>query len=71
MQVILLKNYKPHTRVLKKGAELGVTNEEGTKLIAKGIAKNVTEEYNENIIKKREELAVENEAAKEEGKQKK
>lgn len=59
MQIKLLKNYKPHTRVLIKGTELGVTNEEGAKLIAKGIAENITVEHNVNVIKNREELVVE------------
>jgi hypothetical protein len=43
MQIVLLKNYKPHTRELKEGTQLGVTNEVGLQLIAKGIAKESTE----------------------------
>lgn len=65
MQVILLKKYKPHSRELQVGTEMGVTNELGIKLIAKGIAKNVTKEYDVKIIKKRKELAVEIETVKE------
>ena len=57
MQVILLKDYKPHTRVLKQGKELGVTNEVGLKLIEKGIARDVTKEYLGNILVKRKEKA--------------
>ena len=57
MQVILLKDYKPHTRILKKGTELGVTNEQGVKLVAKGIARDVTKEYLGNILVKRKEKA--------------
>jgi len=53
MQVILLKDYKPHTRVLKQGKELGVTNEVGLKLIEKGIARDVTTEYLGDILVKR------------------
>ena len=55
MQVILLKDYKPHKRVLKKGTELGVTNEVGEKLCKKGIARDVTKEYLGNILVQREE----------------
>jgi len=57
MQVVLLKDYKPHNRVLKKGPELGVTNEVGVKLIVKGIARDVTKEYLGNILVKRKEKA--------------
>jgi len=55
MQVILIKDYKPHSRVLKKGTEMGVTNSKGLELIEKGIAKDVTKEYKENIEEKRKE----------------
>lgn len=55
MQVILLKKYKPHSRELKVGTEMGVTNEVGEELIAKGIARDVTKEYNANILANREE----------------
>ena len=54
MQVVLLKDYKPHGRVLKKGTELGVTNEVGLKLTVKGIARDVTKEYLGNILVQRE-----------------
>lgn len=55
MQVVLLKDYKPHTRVIKAGKELGVTNELGLELIEKGIARDITKEYNILVEKKREE----------------
>ena len=54
MQVVLLKDYKPHSRKLKAGVEMGVTNAEGLKLIEKGIARDVTKEYKKDILKKRE-----------------
>ena len=54
MQVVLLKDYKPHSRELKAGVEMGVTNAEGLKLIEKGIAKDVTKEYKKDILVKRE-----------------
>lgn len=59
MQVILLKPYKPHSRTLKVGTEMGVTNEKGLELIEKGIARDVTKEYNLVIEKKREETGEE------------
>ena len=55
MQVILLKKYKPHTRELKIGTEMGVTKAEGERLINKGIARDVTKEYEKNLQKKRDE----------------
>ena len=55
MQVILLKDYKPHSRVLKKGTEMGVTNSKGLELIEKGIARDVTKEYKQEILFKRNE----------------
>jgi len=55
MQVILLKDHKPNKRLLKKGTELGVTNEIGEKLVKKGIARDVTKEYLGNILVQREE----------------
>jgi len=54
MELILLKDYKPHSRILKAGTPIGVTNEEGLKLIKKGIARDVTKEYLADIVKKRE-----------------
>ena len=55
MELILLKDYKPHARLLKAGTPIGVTNSVGLELIKKGIARDVTKEYLANIIKKREE----------------
>ena len=54
MEVILLKKYKPHSRELKVGTQMGVTQAEGERLIAKGIARDVTKEYNENLQKNRD-----------------
>ena len=54
MQVILLKKYKPHSRELKAGTEMGVTNEVGLKLIKQGVARDVTKEFHADIVKKRE-----------------
>ena len=73
MQVILLKKYKPHSRELKVGTEMGVTNEVGLKLIEKGIARDVTKEYNANILKLREEAetVIEKEEPKKEKKKEK
>ena len=53
MQVILLKPYKPNTRVLKVGVEMGVTYSKGLELIEKGIARDVTAQHKAEIIKKR------------------
>ena len=57
MELILLKDYKPHSRLLKAGTPIGVTNSVGLELIKKGIARDVTKEYLADIIKKREEDA--------------
>jgi len=58
MELILLKDYKPHSRLLKAGTSIGVTNEKGLELIKKGIARDVTKEYLADILKKREENDV-------------
>ena len=55
MEVILLKKYKPHGRELKIGTPMGVTQAEGERLIEKGIARDVTKEYNAKLQKKRDE----------------
>ena len=55
MELILLKDYKPHARLLKAGTPIGVTNSVGLELIKKGIARDVTKEYLADIVKKREE----------------
>ena len=70
MQIVLLKKYKPHSRELQVGTELGVTNELGVKLIAKGIAKDITKEYEVNIVNLRKEKATKSKEVKQE-KQKK
>ena len=59
MELELLKDYKPHSRVLKAGTRLGVTNEKGLELIKKGIAKDVTIQVKAEIVKKREEETAE------------
>lgn len=55
MQIILLKKYKPHTRELKIGTEMGVINEVGLDLIERGIARDVTIRYESDLQKKRDE----------------
>lgn len=52
MQIVLLKNYKPHSRELKAGTQMGVTNEVGLKLIEEGIAKLTNDKEVINIVKK-------------------
>lgn len=52
MQIVLLKSYKPHSRELKEGTQLGVTNEVGLKLIEEGIAKLTNDKEVINIVSK-------------------
>ena len=60
MKIVLLKNYIPYKKKLKKGIVMEVTNEKGKELIKKKIAK----EY--NGVTSDDELAERYKQAKEE-----
>lgn len=60
MKIVLLKNYTPYKKKLKKGIVMEVTNEKGKELIKKKIAK----EY--NGVTTDDELAERYKQAKEE-----
>ena len=55
MEIVLLKKYKPHSRELKVGTQMGVTQQVGLDLIKKRIARDFTKEYNADLQKKRDE----------------